>query len=48
MTTTSQIPARSEIPEADTWDLTHLFKTEEEYRSLFSALNDRYPKIADF
>jgi oligoendopeptidase F len=48
MTTTGQIPARSEIPEADTWDLTHLFKSEEEYRSSFSALNDRYPKITDF
>lgn len=48
MTTTGQIPTRSEIPEADTWDLTHLFKSDAEYRSLFSALNDRYPKIADF
>jgi oligoendopeptidase F len=48
MSTTGQIPARSEITEADTWDLTHLFKSEEQYRSLFSALNDRHPKIADF
>jgi oligoendopeptidase F len=48
MTTTGQIPTRSEIPEADTWDLTHLFKSDAEYRTLFSALNDRYPKIADF
>ena len=48
MTTTGQIPARSEISEADTWDLTHLFKSDAEYRSLFCALNDRYPKIADF
>jgi len=48
MTTTGQIPTRSGIPEADTWDLTHLFKSDAEYRSLFCALNDRYPKIADF
>jgi oligoendopeptidase F len=48
MTTTGQIPTRSGIPEADTWDLTHLFISDAEYRSLFSALNDRYPKIADF
>ena len=25
-----QIPLRSEIPEADTWDLTHIFKPEKE------------------
>jgi oligoendopeptidase F len=48
MSTTGQIPTRSEIPEADMWDLTHLFKSDAEYRSLFSALNDRYPKIVDF
>ncbi|HYY29979.1 MAG TPA: oligoendopeptidase F [Chthoniobacterales bacterium] len=48
MSTTGQIPARSEIPKTDTWDLTQLFKSEEEYRSLFSALNDRYLKIVDF
>jgi oligoendopeptidase F len=48
MTTARQIPARSEIPEADTWDLTHLFKTEEEYRKSFSELRDSYPKITEF
>ena len=48
MTTARQIPARSEIPEADTWDLTHLFKTEEEFRTAFSELRDLYPKIAEF
>jgi oligoendopeptidase F len=48
MTTARQIPARSEIPEADTWDLTHLFKTEEEYRKAFSELRDLYSKIAEF
>jgi oligoendopeptidase F len=48
MTTARQIPARSEIPETDTWDLTHLFKTEEEYRRSFSDLRDSYSKIAEF
>jgi oligoendopeptidase F len=42
------IRTRSEIPEADTWDLTHLFKTEEDYRALFSDLSDRYSKITEF
>jgi oligoendopeptidase F len=48
MTTARQIPTRSEIPEADTWDLTHLFETEEEYRRSFSDLKESYPKIAEF
>ena len=48
MTTARQIPTRSEIPEADTWDLTHLFKTEEEFREAFSELRDLYPNIAEF
>ena len=48
MTTARQIPARSEIPEEDTWDLTHLFKTEEEYRNSLSNLKDSYSKIVEF
>jgi len=48
MTTARQIPTRSEIPEADIWDLTHLFKTEEDYRRSFSNLRDSYSKIAEF
>jgi oligoendopeptidase F len=48
MTPTRQIPARSEIPAADTWDLTHIFKTEEEYRKAFSDLKNCYPKITEF
>jgi oligoendopeptidase F len=48
MTPTPQIPFRSEIPEADTWDLTHIFKTEEEYRELFSDLKNCYSNIAEF
>jgi len=48
MTTALPIPARSEIPEADTWDLTHLFETEEEYRRSFAELRDCYANIAEF
>src|SRR5580692_11479309 len=48
MTTAHQIPTRSEIPEADTWDLTQIFKTDADYRNSFSDLRDSYSKIAEF
>jgi len=48
MTATPHIPIRSEIPEADTWDLAHIFKTEEEYRELFSELKNCYSNITEF
>jgi oligoendopeptidase F len=45
---TPKIPTRSEIPEPDTWDLSHLFPTEGEYRDAFARLRDLYPKIAEY
>ena len=45
---TSKIPARSEIPESDTWDLSQLFQTEVAYREAFAQLRDLYPKIAEY
>ena len=48
MTPTLQIPIRSEIPEADTWDLTQIFHTEEDYRKSFSDLKNSYSKIIEF
>jgi oligoendopeptidase F len=48
MTPTPQIPLRSEIPVADTWDLTQIFKTEEEYRQAFSDLKNCYSNISEF
>jgi oligoendopeptidase F len=48
MPPTPQIPIRSEIPEADTWDLTHIFKTEEEYRKSFSDLKNSYSRVTEF
>ena len=45
---TPTIPARYEIPESDTWDLTKLFITEEEYRDALVALKNLYPKIAQY
>ena len=48
MIAAQQIPTRSEIPEQDTWDLTQIFKTEEEYRKSFSDLRESYSQIAEF
>jgi oligoendopeptidase F len=48
MTTAVQIPTRTEIPEADTWDLTHLYVIEDDYRRSFTELRDTYPMIAEF
>jgi len=45
---TPKIPTRSEIPESDTWDLSHLFPTEEAYRDTFVELKNLYPKIAQY
>jgi oligoendopeptidase F len=43
-----KILTRSEIPESDTWDLSHLFQTEEAYREAFAQLRDLYPKTAEY
>jgi len=45
---TTKILTRSEIPESDTWDLSHLFQTEEAYRGAFARLRDLYPKTAEY
>jgi oligoendopeptidase F len=45
---TSKIPTRSEIPESDTWDLSHLFRTEEAYREAFAQLRELSPKITGY
>ncbi len=44
----SQIPTRTEIPESDTWDLSHLFQTEEAYHEAFADLRALFPKIAEY
>ncbi len=48
MTASIQIPLRSEIPEADTWDLTQIFKTEQEYQKSFSELKNCYSNFTEF
>jgi oligoendopeptidase F len=44
----STIPTRSEILESDTWDLSHLFPTEEAYGVAFAQVRDLYPEIAKY
>lgn len=45
--TNASIPTRSEIAETDTWDLAHLFPTEEDYRTAFEAYRAAFPKLAE-
>jgi oligoendopeptidase F len=45
---TPRIPARSEIPESDRWDLTLIFPTEQDYRQAFDRLKERYSQIARY
>ena len=46
--TQASIPTRSEIAKADTWDLTQLFPTEEDYRSAFERYKAAYPKLSEY
>jgi oligoendopeptidase F len=46
--TQASIPTRSEIAEADTWDLTHLFPAEEDYRRAFEGYKTAYPKLGQY
>jgi oligoendopeptidase F len=43
-----RIPARHDIPEADRWDLTHIYADDEAWEKDFDALQQRYPQIARF
>jgi oligoendopeptidase F len=42
------IPARSEIAESDTWDLTKLYLTEKDYQRGLEKLRREYPGYASF
>jgi oligoendopeptidase F len=41
----TQIPTRSEIPESDKWDLTHLFTDAGKWQEDFAWLQRAYPKL---
>ena len=44
----NQTPSRSEIPLADTWDLTLLYATPEKWSEDFQALQSGYTALAEF
>src|SRR5690625_3096595 len=43
-----ELPTRSEIPVEDTWDLTTIFETDEQWEAEFQQLNEEGPKIKKF
>ncbi len=45
---TKTTPLRSEVAEADTWDLTPLFSDDDAWESEFQSLQHDYPVITDF
>jgi oligoendopeptidase F len=45
MSSSTQIPTRSEIPESDKWDLTHLFADVGKWQEDFAWLHREYPKL---
>lgn len=43
-----RIPARSEVPVADTWDLSVLYPSDEAWQADFAALQAQWPALAGF
>jgi oligoendopeptidase F len=46
--TAQHVPTRSEIPELDKWDLTHLFADVSKWQEDFVWLQQTYPKFQDW
>jgi oligoendopeptidase F len=46
--TAQHVPTRSEIPELDKWDLTHLFADVSKWQEVFVWLQQTYPKFQDW
>jgi oligoendopeptidase F len=44
----SEVPTRSEIPESDKWDLTHLFSDAGKWQEDFAWLQRAYPKVQEW
>jgi oligoendopeptidase F len=44
----TQTPSRSEIPESDKWDLTHLFADVGKWQEDFAWLQRNYPKLQEW
>ena len=45
---TKELPERSEVPVEDTWDLTTIFATDEQWEEEYNSLNKEIPKINSF
>lgn len=43
-----RVPAREEIPEADRWDLSHIFPDDAAWETAFAEVQARYPEIGRF
>ena len=48
MSTVVSLPPRSEVNVEDTWDLSKLFDTDEQWETALKELEDRIPGYADF
>ena len=46
--TAERVPTRSEIPESDKWDLTHLFTDADKWQEDFAWLQRTYPKLEEW
>src|SRR5438067_1709181 len=44
----TQTPTRSEIPDSDKWDLTHLFADTDKWQENFAWLQRSYPKLREW
>ena len=45
---TKTIPTRSEIPASDKWDLTSLFKTEQDWENALSSIEPKAQEVAGY
>ena len=45
MTNETKIPTRDEIPQADKWDLSHLFETADKWSEDFAWIRATYPRL---
>lgn len=45
--TTSTIPTRSDLPDSDKWDLTHLFSDTDKWLEDFNWIQQTYPRLTE-
>ena len=48
MTKTKRVPLRSDVPVADTWDLSPLYKSDAAWNRAFVRLDEHIPRFASF